>query len=135
MSSLHGGPSLTLTLLFLWSVGALISYSRRINEDFRPCKRHHPRPFRVPLIPAHLHTETSYAGIYRLKSEVTRSEIEFLIVSRVVRNVHLAIFSSDRAILFYHHSSVVIESRSTSFKERSHNDDAQCLCQFSIESG
>ena len=63
----------------------------------------------------------------RLEAYVTRSEIEFLIETRVIRNVHLTILPCDSAVLFHHHCGIVINTRSTTLEQREHQYDSQFL--------
>ena len=72
---------------------------------------------------------------FLMETEVARGEVEFLIIGRVVGNVHLAILASNGAVAFDDNGCVVVESCGTSFEEGGDEDNAQLLCQFSVSFG
>ena len=57
MTALHGGPCLTLSLLFLRCVAALIADGSGINEQLGTLKGHQPGSLGIPLIPADEHAQ------------------------------------------------------------------------------
>ena len=117
MSTLHSCPSLALALLlFVWVIGGL-TYGCRINQEFCTLQSHKACSLGIPLVPAYEHAKLAHAGLNRMKTEVARCEIEFLIETRVIRNVHLTILSRYSAILFHHHRGIVINTRSTTLEQ------------------
>ena len=129
MSPLDQLPGLALGLLFLFRIGPDASDCSRVNQEFGPVESHEPRCFRIPLVPAYEYSEISHGCVDRPESEVPGSEIEFLIETRIVRNVHLAVFSGNGAVLFNDYRSIVIQPGSTSFKKREHKDDSELACK------
>ena len=93
MSALNCGPCFALTLLFIGRVRTLVTDCSRIDKDFCTLKSHEPSSFRIPLVPADLHSKNTYRGTYRMETEIAWSEVELLIIGRIVRNVHLAVFA------------------------------------------
>ncbi len=49
--------------------------------------------------------------------------------------MHLAVLSGYASVLLYHHSRIVIQSRSTALEERSNDHHAQILGQLAVEFG
>ena len=70
--------------------------ARGIKNHLRAAQRHRARAFRIPLVPANLHADASVLRVERRKSQVAGREIEFLVVKRIVRNMHLAVFAEKR---------------------------------------
>ena len=75
------------------------------------------------MIPTNKDAELTDRGVDRLKAEIAGSKIEFLIKTRIVGNVHLAIFACDGAIRIKDHSSVVVKPRRPFFKKGRDYDD------------
>src|SRR5215471_9335405 len=70
----------------------------RIEEDFGPLHRGEAGGFRIPLIPAYERADFPVTGLPGAKAEVAGREIEFLVVKRVVRDVHFAVLAEQRSI-------------------------------------
>ena len=125
MAALHRGPSLALSLLLFGSVAALVANGRGIDEQLRTRQGHHTSAFGIPLVPANLHAKAAYARVDGLEAEVTGREVEFLVVGRVVGDVHLAVASGDFAVFFNHHGRVVVEAGAPFFEQACHQHHAQ----------
>ena len=54
--------------------------------------------------------------MHRLESKITRSEVELFIEAWIIRNMHLAVFSGNRTILFNDNCGIVINSQSASLE-------------------
>src|SRR5215510_8988053 len=100
----------------------------RIEDHVRASKRREPRALGIPLIPADQSADLSCIGVERAKPEVARGEIELLVKSRIVGNMHFAIKSRNLAVRSNHSGAVVIKTGGSTLKHRS--DD----CDFSLAS-
>ena len=135
MAALHHGPSLALSLLLLGSVATLVADGRGIDEQLRTGQGHHSGAFGIPLVPANLHAKAAYARVDGLEAEVTGREVEFLVVGRVVGDVHLAIFACDAAIALQNYGRIVVKARGATLKQGGDNHDAVLLGQGAEEVG
>src|SRR3569832_1653764 len=63
-------------------------------------------------------------GVDGLEAEVARGEIEFFVIARVIRDVHLAVFAGDAAVAVEYHRRVVVKPGRTAFKQRRHDHHA-----------
>lgn len=93
MSALYGLPSLMLASLLVGGVAAFPADCSRVDEYLRSGKSHHARSLRIPLVPAHKHTELAERCVDRIEAEIARCEIEFLIICRVVGDMHFTVFT------------------------------------------
>src|SRR5262249_15863373 len=75
------------------------------------------RPFRVPLVPADLDADTTVLGVEVGKSQVARSEVKLLVVERVIRNMHLAVFPEECSVGVKNRTGVVIDAGSAPFEQ------------------
>ena len=89
----------------------------------------------IPLVPAYKHTETAYGGVDRVEAEVAGREIELLVISGIIGNVHLAVFAGYRAVALYDHGRVVIKAGSTLLEKGGDDDDTTLLRDLSKEFG
>src|SRR5207247_996667 len=64
---------------------------RRIEEHARALEGGEPGGLGIPLIPADQGSDAAGPRVDRLEPEVAGSEVELLVVGRVVRDVHLAV--------------------------------------------
>src|SRR5207247_10577053 len=88
-----------------------------------------PRALGIPLVPADQSADPSNRGIESAKAQIARCEVELLVVSGIIRYVHLAINARDFACGVYNGGAVVIQAGGSAFKDRS--DD----CDLFIASG
>src|SRR6266404_7791478 len=72
--------------------------SRGIENNFRSAQRREPRRFRIPLVPTDTHADLSARGLPGLEPEIARREIKFLVIQRVIGDVHLTIFAKHFSI-------------------------------------
>src|ERR1700686_308372 len=94
------------------------SRRRWIKQNAGSLQRGKPCALRIPLIPTHERSEFSSGGIKCLEAQITGREIKFLVVKRIVGNVHLAVDSAERAIGLEDCSRVVIYAGRTFLEER-----------------
>ena len=97
--------------------------ARGVKNHLRSAQRHRARPFRVPLIPADLYAHAAVLRVERRESEIAGREIKFLVVKRIVWNVHLAIFAEERSVGVNHRAGVVVKPRGAAFEEGSDDRD------------
>ena len=135
MTTHHRSPRLTLALLLLLCIVCGIADGCRVNQDIRTLQRHQAGCLRIPLIPANQHAQLAHRSLDRVEAQVARSKVELLVVGRIIRNMHLAVFSGYASILLNHHRRIVIQPRSTALEERSNNHYAQILGQLAVEFG
>ena len=135
MSSHHCLPGSALALLFLFCVAGSIADGSGIDEDLCPLKGHQARCLRIPLIPAHHHTQSTYTGVDGVEAEIAWGEVELLVVGRIIGDVHLAIDACDGTIFLKDHGSVVVEPCCTTLKERGDDHHTKLFGKFAIELG
>ena len=68
-----------------------------------------------------------------MKAHIARREVELLIISRIVGDVHLAILARNRAILFQDDGRIMIQTRCAALKEGYDEHDAVLPRQFAKE--
>src|SRR5262249_53822621 len=121
MSPLHGDPGLLLS----WPVFGLLvrmpADGRGIEEDRGSRERRDPRPLRIPLIPADESPDLSLPGLERREAQISRREVELLVVGGVVGDVHLAIEPEDLPVRVDDGCAVVVEAGGPPLEDRSNN--------------
>jgi len=100
----------------------------RIEDNIRAFECGQPRAFGIPLVPADQSADPSNHGIESAKAQIARCEVELLVVSGIIRYVHLAIDARDFAFGVDDGGAVVIQAGGPAFKDGS--DD----CDFVIAS-
>jgi hypothetical protein len=76
-----------------------------------------------PLVPADQGRDAPAARVEGRKAEIAGGEVEFFVVGRVFRNVHLAVESGRAAVGIDHEDAVVIDPRRPAFEKRGDDDD------------
>ena len=97
--------------------------SGRVEKDLRALQRRESRAFGIPLIPADQDTDLAVACLPRAEAEVARREIKFLVVKRIVRDVHLAIRAEHLAVRINDGGGVVVKTSGAFLEERGDDDD------------
>src|SRR5262249_563557 len=100
---------------------------RWVKNNFRAAQRGHSPRFPIPLVPANNNTKISAGSFPRLKSEIAGREIKFLVIKRIVRDVHLAIFAKKFSIRVDDRGGVVINAGHALLEKRRDNRDAELL--------
>ena len=95
----------------------------RVKKDFRALQRRQPRGFGIPLVPANQHADFAVARLPRLEAEVAGREIKFLVIKRVVGNVHLPVDAEQRTVGVNDGGGVVINAGGAFLKQRGDDDD------------
>src|SRR5581483_6831225 len=96
--ALDGTPGIELRRAVLLLLGRVPTNSCRIKQNVRPLYRGQTRAFGIPLVPADEHADAAKCRVEVLKSEVPRREIKFLVIKRIVGDVHLAVQALDLAV-------------------------------------
>ena len=107
---------------------------RRIKNDFRATQRSQSRRFRIPLVPANADADLPVRGWPGLESEIARREIKFLVIKRVVRDVHLAILAEQFSIGIEDDGCIVINTGAAFLEKRCDNHDAELACELTESS-
>lgn len=117
-------PSIVLagTVLILFFVDP--TDCRRVKKDLGASQCEQTRCFGEPLVPANPDAQFGVLGFDGCEAQVARSEVELLVEEWVIRNVHLSIRSGDRAVGVEDNGRVVVQSRSSLFKNGYDDDNA-----------
>src|ERR1043166_5877035 len=70
----------------------------RVKKNLSALHRSEARPFGIPLIPADQDADFAVACLPGAEAEVARWAIEFLIVERIIRDVHLPVDAEHRPV-------------------------------------
>src|SRR5262249_5840049 len=90
---------------------------RRIKNNLGTAQCSQPRGFGIPLVPANADPDFAVLRLPCLKPKVARSEIEFFVIQRIIRNVHLAILAEKLAVRVDDCGSIVINARAAPFEK------------------
>ena len=101
-----------------------------VKNDLRAAESGDAGTFGIPLIPADLHADFSVVRLEIGKTEITGSEIEFLVVERIVGNVHLAIFAEEGAVGIENGAGVVVDAGGAALEKRNDKYDFFFLGYF-----
>ena len=127
VASLNGAPGVEL----LGAVRRLFlrvpADRRRVEEDIRALQRGEASSLGIPLVPAHERPDSSHARVERAKPEVAGREIVFLVVGRVVRDVHLAVHARHPPIDVDRRGAVVVQSGSPALEDGRDDDHPRLL--------
>src|SRR5205814_9933229 len=88
-----------------------------IKNNLRSMQGSQPRRFRVPLVPANTDTDVAALGLPRLKPEIARCEIEFLVIERIIGNMHFPIFAQQFAVRVNDCCGVMVQSVAATLEE------------------
>ena len=125
VTALDRFPSRMLRFAKLLFLAGMPADGGWIEQNFGAAQRGQSCSFGVPLVPANAHADFSALRFPRLKSEIAGREIKFLVVKRIVGNVHLAIFSKKFPVGIDDGSGVMINAGAPLFEKRRDDDDAQ----------
>ena len=116
VSALHNSPCFALAFLLLGRIAAFVADGRGVNQQFCTAQCHEACSFGIPLVPAHLYAQTTNRGVNGLEAHIAGREIELFVVSRVVGDVHFAVFSGNGSVSFEHYCRVVIQTGCATFE-------------------
>src|SRR5260221_10058852 len=69
-----------------------------IEKNLGALHRSQPSRFRVPLIPADEYTDFCKARLPGAKAKISRSEVKFFVIKRIIGNVHFSVKSQQCSI-------------------------------------
>src|SRR4029077_12658279 len=98
VGALNGAPGVELRGAEFLLLGGMPADRRRIENYIGAAEACKARTFGIPLVPAYQHADAAEFRVEIGKAQVPRSEIKFFVIERIVRNVHLAIFSEERSV-------------------------------------
>ncbi len=87
------------------------------------------------MVPADEYAEASQRRVDWLESEVARREIEFLVICRVIRNVHLAVDARTASVAVENHGGVVVKTGSATLENRSDDDHSEFAGESRVRFG
>src|ERR1700693_4080894 len=130
MGALNRAPGVELRRAEFLLLGRMPADCGRIENNIGAAEARETRPFRIPLIPTYEHGDAAKSRFKVRKAQIARSEIKFLVIERIVRNVHLAVFSEERSIGVQNYGGIVVDAGGAALKERSDDDDFQFAGEF-----
>ena len=133
MTALYCDPCLPLPFLFGRCIGTLITDGCGIDEQIGSLQGHEPCSLGVPLVPAYLYTQEAHAGGNGMEAKVAGSEVELLIVSRVIGDVHLTVTACHGSVLLKDDSRVVVKACCAFLEQTGHQHHSVFPSQGSIE--
>ena len=95
-----------------------------VEENTRTGERGQARSLRVPLVPADQSRDTARSGVEGGEPGVPGREVELLVVSGVVGDVHLAVEPDDPAVLSENGRAVVVQPGGAPLEDRRDDRDA-----------
>ena len=98
MTSLNSLPGIVLFVIGFFILRGCPANSSRIKQNFSSHQRSDSCCFRIPLIPADQHSDSGKFCFENFIAKIAGSEIEFFIISRIIRNMHFAIFAQISSI-------------------------------------
>jgi hypothetical protein len=117
VGALNRLPRLHLRLIDGLALVELSTDRRRVEKEFRAGECGRPRRLGKPLIPTDQHTEPPGFGLMGHEAEISRREMEFLVVERIVGDMHLPIATGDFSSAVQDDRRVVVEARGTTLEE------------------
>ena len=125
--ALDGAPRIILRFakfVFLRRVPANCS---GIKKYLGALQRGEPRAFGIPLVPANQRAQRP-RRIDCLKAKIARREIVFLVIERIVGNMHLAVDAGDLAVGVKSDCGVVVKPGRAALEERCNYGDVRLPC-------
>jgi hypothetical protein len=125
VGTLNGFPGIELggaDLRFLVRVPA---DAGGIKDNLRALQSGDAGTFGIPLVPTDLHANASEFGVEVEKAEIAGREIKFLVVERIVGNVHFAIFAEVGAVGIENGAGIVVNAGGATFENG--NDESDFL--------
>ena len=124
MGALHGLPGARLGLAELGLLGGVPADRGRVEQDLGALQGGEAGGLGVPLVPADERADLCEARGEGLEPEVAGGEVVFLVIERVVGDVHLAVDAAERAVGVEDDGRVVVDARRPPLEDRADDDDA-----------
>ena len=135
VGALDGEPGLQLPLLFVGIIGRVPADGGGVDQQLGAGQGHQTGCFRVPLVPADQHAQPPHPGVHGTKAQVTGREIEFLLETRVVGNVHFAVATGQTAVGVQYHRRVVVQPGCAPLEQGADDHYIQLGGQFAQPAG
>jgi len=132
VAALDGLPGRVLFLVLGFFTG-MPADGGWIEKNFCALHSGQSRGFGIPLVPADKHADFAVPGLPGAKAEVAGSEIKFLVIKRVIGDMHFAIEAEEGTVGIDNRCGIMIDTGSAFFKEGS-NDDCAVLFREFLES-
>src|SRR5258707_14865380 len=127
MRALDELPGLVLPDAELSLFARMPADSCGIEENLSPLESGQAGRFRIPLIPADQNADPAKARIESPETKVAWCKIIFLVIQRVVRNMHLPIETQQGAVGVEYYGCVVVQAGRPTLEKRSDNHRARFL--------
>src|SRR5438105_10458665 len=98
MGALNGSPGIMLASAVLRFFRRMPADGRGIEQYLRPLQRGEARAFWIPLVPTYQRPHPPKFRVEGLKAKIAGRKIIFLVIKRIVGNVHLAIHPFELAV-------------------------------------
>src|SRR5690606_27870120 len=121
MATLNGLPCVELFRVGFFVLRGSPTDGCGIKKDLRPHQCGYPRSLRIPLIPAYQHTYGCKPGLKNFVTKITRCEIEFFVVRRIVGDMHFPVFSKIGSVSIQNGGGVVIKTFRSLLEKRSYD--------------
>src|SRR3990172_7767462 len=123
MGALDQLPGLALVFRHLARLVEDPADGGRIEKYLRARQGRQSSGLGKPLVPANQPRDFCVPRLKSREAQVAGGEIEFFVVERVVRDMHLAILAGDGAVGVDYHRGVVVDPGRAFFEERGDDDD------------
>src|SRR5207302_6556134 len=130
MRTLDRKPGVELSRAELLLFRRMPADGRGIKKNIRAAQARETRAFRIPLVPADQSADPAVPRVEIGKAQITRSEIELLVVERIVRDVHLAVKPEQRTVGVEHGGGVVMKPGGAALEDRRDDDHPQLACEL-----
>src|SRR5262249_38702168 len=135
VTTLNRFPRTVLCLSEFLLLARMPTDRRRIKNNFGSAQGGQPSRFRIPLVPANTNTDFAVFCFPRQKSKIARRKVKLLVVERIVRNVHFAVFAKKFSVRVNDCGGVVINTGPAFFEEGCDNRDPELSGQLRQVSG
>ena len=126
MSPLHDLPGIVIAIFGeLYILRMPVADGRRDKDDLSSLQSQYSRRLREPLVPTDEDADLGNLGVEHAVSQIPRRKVEFLIIARIIGDVHLAVLAQVAAIGIQHHGRIVVQARSPLFEQPGYDDNTQ----------
>ncbi len=129
MGTLNGAPGVVLDGTDLGFFRRMPADCGGIEENLRALQSGEAGALGIPLIPADQRAHSPDVCIKGAKAEIARSKVIFFVVKRIIRDVHFAVQTANRAVGVKDDRRVVIHARGALLEKGGDKHDAKLFCQ------